>query len=450
MTPSIHLATDVPGPRSRELSARRAASSAIGVPALAPIGVATASGATVTDVDGNRLLDFAGGIGALALGHCPADVVAGIKAQADQLLHMCSIVASYEPMVAVSEALNDLTPGEFLKKTTLASTGAEAVETAVKIARAATGRQGLLVFEGAYHGRTNLTMAMTSKYTPFKRGFGPFAPEVYRIPFPNVYRRPAELTEKSYVEWSIERLDEVLVAQIDGESLAAIVIEPVLGEGGFVPAPPEFLRALRAICDRHGIVFVADEIQSGFGRTGELFAIEHAGVVPDLITTGKSLAAGMPLAAVTGRAELMDAPPPGGLGGTYGGNPLACAAALASIAAVRDPGFLPRSRALGERLRDRLEQIRQRYPERVGDVRGLGPMLAFEMVHDPVGKAPDLDATLAITRAALERGLIVIRAGLHSNCVRLLPPLDVSDDQVDEAMDVLDASVAAAGANGWV
>lgn len=450
MTGSITLVTDVPGPNSRALAARRQAATAAGVADLSGVAVARASGAVVTDVDGNELLDFAGGIGVLALGHCPPAVVAAMRDQAEDLLHICTIVGSYEPFIAVSERLNEITPGDFPKKTLLMNSGAEAVESAVKFARAATGRQAVLVFEGAYHGRTNLTMAMTSKYAPFKKGFGPFAPEVYRIPFPDVYRRPGGMSEHAFVDWSVDRLRTALVAHIDPAELAAVVIEPVQGEGGFVPAPARFLQAIREVCDEHGIVLVADEIQSGFGRTGRLLAIEHSGVVPDLVTTAKSLGSGMPIAAVTGRAGIVDSVAPGGMGGTYSGNPLACVAALATIAQVNTPEFLGRAGAIGERMRDALEALRRRHPERISDVRGLGSMLAIELVHDPVSRQPDSDATLAVTRAAVARGLVVIRAGLFSNCVRFLPPLTVTDDQVDEAMTVLADAVDEVAAAGWV
>lgn len=440
-SPHISLITEVPGPKSRAIVERRVAATSRGAAYLTELAVDSARGAVITDVDGNQLLDFAGGIGVLAAGHCPPTVVEQIKAQADKLIHMCAIVGSYEPFVAVAETLNSITPGDFEKKTLLLNTGAEAVEAAVKIARAATGRQAVLVFEGAYHGRSNLTMGMTSKYALFKKGFGPFAPEIYRVPFPNVYRRPPGMEPEAFVGWSIEKLHEAMVSQIDADSLAAIVIEPVQGEGGFVPAPAPFLQAIRSICDEHGVVMVADEIQSGFGRTGKLFAIEHSNVVPDLITMAKSLASGMPLAAVTGRSELVDAPHPGGMGGTFSGNPLACVAALESIALIDTPSFLSRAVAIGDRMRSELLILQERYPAQIGDVRGLGPMLAMELVTDAPSATPDPDATLAVTKAALQHGLVIIRAGLFSNCVRFLPPLTVSDSEVDEAMAVLSIAV---------
>lgn len=435
--PTINLITEIPGPKSQAIVARREAASARGAAKLTNIAVESAHGAAVTDVDGNTLLDFAGGIGVLAVGHTPENVVAALQEQAAKLIHMCAIVATYAPFVEVCELLNGAAPGDFAKKTVLLNSGAEAVETAIKIARAHTGRSGIVVFEGAYHGRTNLTLGMTSKYALFKKGFGPFPPEIYRLPFPNVYRHPDEMSEEGFVEWSVRQLENALIAQVDPSNVAAIVIEPVQGEGGFIPTPPRFLRRIREICDQHGIVMVADEIQSGFGRTGKLFAIEHYDIAPDLITTAKSLAAGMPLAAVVGKAEIMDAPHPGGLGGTYSGNPLACVAAVEAIKSINTPEFLSRAAQIGRHMRYHLERLQAQYPDRIGDVRGLGAMLAMEIVTDAASKTPDMATTGAITQATVKRGLITIRAGLYSNCVRFLPPLTVSDEQIDEAMGVL-------------
>jgi len=439
--PAIRLVTEVPGPRSLELVARREAATPRGAAKLTPLAIERAEGAVLVDADGNQLLDLAGGIGALAVGHCPPPVVAALKGQAARLIHACAIVASYEPYVAVAERLNALAPGSFAKKTLLTNTGAEAVEAAVALARAHTRRQGVVVFEGAYHGRSNLTLAMTSKFSLFKQGLGPFAPEVYRFPFPNLYRRPEGFSEEAWIDWHLARLDEGFVSIVAPAHVAAVVVEPVQGEGGFVPAPAAWLRRLRELCDAHGIVLVADEVQSGMGRTGRLFAIEHAGVVPDLVTIAKSLAAGMPLGAVTGRAEILDAAHPGGLGGTYSGNPLACAAALAALDMIARPEFLARASALGVRLRARLEKIQAEHPELVGDVRGQGAMLAIELVLDPRTRAPAPEATLAVNAAALRRGVVTIRAGLHSNCVRFLPPLEIRDAQLDEAMDAVALAV---------
>lgn len=434
--PTIRLVTDVPGPKSRALVARREAATARGASKLTQVAVESAHGAAVIDVDGNTLLDFAGGIGVLAVGHTPSSVVNALQEQAQKLIHLCAIVGTYEPYVTVAERLNQITPGAHSKKTVLLNSGAEAVETAVKIARSYTGRPGIVVFEGAYHGRTNMTLAMTSKYGLFKKGFGPFAPEVYRLPYPNVYRRPQGLSEEEFIEHSIQQLENALIAQIDPSAIAAIVIETVQGEGGFIPTPPRFLSRIRQICDEHGIVMVCDEIQCGMGRTGKMFAIEHYGIIPDLITIAKSLAAGMPLAAVTGKAEIVDAPHPGGLGGTYSGNPLACVAAIEAINLLSQPDFMTRATAIGERMRRQLQHLQAQHPI-IGDVRGLGPMLAIELVRDREAKTPATEETMQVSAEALKRGLILIRAGLYSNCIRFLPPLNITDEELDEAMSVL-------------
>src|SRR5690606_16071530 len=436
------LRTAVPGPRSLELAARRDAAGARGASRLTDVAVARAHGAVVEDVDGNRLIDLAGGIGALALGHTPDAVVAAIRRQAEELVHMCGIVATYEPQVRLLERLCELAPGDFPKKAVLLNSGAEALETCVKVARAYTGRQAIVVFEGGYHGRTNMTLGMTSKYGLFKKGFGPFPSEVYRLPFPNMYRRPTGLSEEQYVDAAIQFLERAMVAQVAPEAVAAIVIEPVQGEGGFVPVPPRYWQAQRDLADRSGAVLVADEVQCGMGRTGRLWASEHLGAAPDLVATAKSLGSGMPIAAVVGRADVMDAPHPGGLGGTYSGNPLACVAALATLDEIASEAFLARARAVGERMRARLGEIAARHPAG-GALRGLGAMLAVGFVKD-AAKTPWPELVLEVTRQALSRGVIVIRAGLYSNCLRFLPPLNITDDQIDEALAVVDESIAAA------
>ncbi len=438
---AIRLVTEIPGPRSVEIVARRDAATPAGAAKLTPLAIASGHGSVVTDVDGNQLIDLAGGIGMLAVGHTPAGIVAAMQQQAADLIHMCAIVASYEPMVELAETLNRITPGEFAKKTVLMNSGAEAVETAINVSRAFTGRQGVVVFDGAYHGRTNLTMAMTSKFSLFKKGFGPFAPEVYRFPFPNAYRRPEGMSTVEFVDWHVANLEHCFTAIVDPSHVAALVVEPVQGEAGFVPAPHPWLRRLRQLCDEYGIVMVADEIQSGFGRTGRLFAIEHSGVVPDLVTTAKSLAAGMPLSAVTGRSDIMDAPHPGGLGGTYSGNPLACVAALGAIDQINQPDFLAQARDIGATLRTRLGAIQRRHREVIGDVRGVGPMLVMELVKDPDTKEPWMEAASAITAETVRNGVITIRAGLYSNCVRFLPPLVISNAELAEALHVLDTAV---------
>ncbi len=434
--PTIHLVTEIPGPKSKAMVARREAATARGASKLTQVAVERAEGATVVDVDGNTLLDFAGGIGVLAVGHCPPNVVEALQKQAAELIHMCAIVGTYEPYVRTAELMNEITPGDFPKKTVLLNSGAEALETCVKISRAYTGRPGIIVFEGAYHGRTNMTLAMTSKYGLFKKGFGPFAPEIYRLPFPNVYRRPASMTEEQYIDDCIARLENALIAQIDPSAVAAIVVETVQGEGGFIVTPPKFLKRIREICTQYGIVYVADEVQCGFGRTGKLFAVEHYGIAPDLIATAKSLAAGMPLAAVTGKAEIMDGPHPGGLGGTYSGNPLACVAAIEAIGMIRQPEFLERATQIGDRIRNHLLDLQAEIPL-IGDVRGLGAMMLMELVRDRDTKLPAPDETLLLTQECLKRGLIAIRSGLYGNCIRFLPPLNITDEQVDEAMSII-------------
>jgi 4-aminobutyrate aminotransferase/(S)-3-amino-2-methylpropionate transaminase len=444
---AIVLKTEVPGPRSRAIVARRDAAVTQAVGRSTQVAVERAEGALVWDADGNQLLDLAGGIGMLAAGHCAPTVVEAIKAQAERLIHPCFLVGTYEPYVELCEMLNASVPGSWPKKSILVNSGSEAVENAVKIARTATRRAGIIVFEGAYHGRTLLTLTMTSKYGLFKKGFGPFAPEVYRLPAPNLYRRPAGMTEEQYVDWCCANLDNALIAHIDPSALAAIVIEPVQGEAGFIPMPEKFLRRIREICTTHGAVMIADEIQCGMGRTGKLWAIEHYGIEPDLLVSGKSLASGMPLAAVTGRADLMDAPHPGGAGGTYSGSPLACVAAIESMKIINTPQFLGEAACKGALIRERLESWRAKYPL-VGDVRGLGAMMLVEFVKDRATREPAPTETLDIIRDAVSKGLLMIRAGLYSNCIRFLPPLVITYDQLREGLDVLESSVAAVQARG--
>lgn len=441
----IQLRTDVPGPASLALHARRTAAVTAGLAQTHALGVRRAHGALLEDLDGNVLVDLAGGIGALAVGHTPASVVDAIRAQAGDLIHVCSIVAGYESYVELAEELNRLTPGSFPKKTLLANGGAEAVENAVKLARAFTGRAAVMVFEGAYHGRTNLTMAMTSKYGLFKKGFGPFAPEVYRVPAPDAYRTPRGMSAEAHLQWAVDNLDHALVAQVDGSALACIVVEPVLGEGGFIPVPAPFLRKIREVCDRTGAVMVADEVQSGFGRTGRMFAIEHAGIVPDLVVSAKSLGAGMPISAVTGRVEIMDAAHVGGVGSTYGGNPLACRAALEAIRLLRRPEMLAGAARIEEQVRRAFAPLRETVPA-LGDVRGVGAMMVLEFVKDRETKEPWPELVIEIVKRSLARGVVVIRAGLHSNCLRFLPPLDIPADLLDEALAAVAAAVLDAAA----
>lgn len=437
---AIRRVTEIPGPNSRAILERRASAVTKGLARSTDVVVARAEGALVHDVDGNTLVDLAGGIGMNLVGHCPPSVSAAIAAQAKDLVHICALVATYEPYVALCELLNEITPGDFPKKTLLANSGAEAVENAIKIARSHTKRSGVLCFEGGYHGRTLLTLSLTSKYGLFKQGFGPFAPEIYRIPAPSVYRRPDGMTEEAYVASCIAALDRAMIAQIDPAALAAIIIEPVQGEAGFIPMPEPFLRRIRELCTQHGIVMVADEVQTGFGRTGKLFAIEHTGVVPDLVTTAKALGGGMPISATTGRAEIMDAPHPGGTGGTYGGSPVACAAAIETIRLIREPAFLAHAREIGETMRAELVRIQEASPL-VGDVRGLGPMLLIELVADRATKAPAAAHALAVIKRSVANGVVLIRAGLYSNCVRFMPPLSITKDQLREGLAVVGEAI---------
>ncbi|MDX2092739.1 MAG: 4-aminobutyrate--2-oxoglutarate transaminase [Kofleriaceae bacterium] len=444
---AINRVTDIPGPKSRAVLARREAAVVRGLGKSTDVVIERAEGALVHDVDGNTLVDLAGGIGMIATGHCPPAVVEAIEAQARKLVHPCALVATYEPYVALCELLNEVTPGAFAKKTLLANSGAEAVENAIKVARAYTKRAGVLCFEGGYHGRTLLTLSLTSKYGLFKQGFGPFAPEIYRIPAPEPYRRPAGMSEDDYVTLCITQLERALVAQVDPSALAAIIIEPVQGEAGFIPMPKRFLQRIRELCTQHGIVMIADEVQTGFGRTGTLFAIEQAGIEPDVITMAKALGAGMPISATTGRAEIMDAPHLGGLGGTYGGSPVACAAAIEAVKLIRAPAFLAHARRVGDVLREELLRIQEASPL-VGDVRGLGPMMLVELVTDRETKAPAAAHALAVIKRSVAHGVVLIRAGLYSNCVRFMPPLAITEAQLREALGVVGASIAHVGEHG--
>ena len=430
----IRIDTDVPGPRARDLLARRAAAAPAGLGRATDVVVERADGGLIFDVDGNTFIDLAGGLGMLAVGHSPAPVVRAIEEQARKYVHPCALVTTYEPYVRLAELLNEIAPGAFAKKTILASSGAEAVENAVKLSRKYTGRPAIVCFEGAFHGRTLLTLSLTSKYGLFKNGFGPFASEIVRLPVPDVFRTPPGMTADESVDAGIRQLEHALVAQVDPGAVAAIIIEPVQGEAGFVPVPPRFLRRICELCTEHGIVMIADEVQCGMGRTGRLFAVEHYGVVPDLVTTAKSLGAGMPIAAVTGNAEIMDAAHLGGVGSTYGGSPVACAAAIEAVTMIRRPEFLAHARQLGDVMREVMDGWKAKFPI-VGDVRGLGPMMLAEFVRDRASKEPaPPEQTLEIVRESVARGVVVMRAGLYSNCVRLLPPLVIPEDMLREGL----------------
>lgn len=440
---TIRLRTPLPGPASQAVLDRRDAAVSRSLFRSTPVVAARAAGATIEDVDGNTFLDFTSGIGALNVGHTPGAVVDALREQAERLIHLCAIVGTYEPYVALAERLNAIVPISGSKKSYLANTGAEAVETAIKMARAYTGRPAVVTYEGAYHGRTLLTMSLTSKYALFKKSFGPFAPEIYRVPYPYSYRCSHCSREGACNLTCFADLERAMVAHVDPAAVAAVIIEPVQGEGGFIPASFEYLRRLRDLCSKHSIVLIVDEVQSGFGRTGRWFSYEHSGIDPDLVVTAKSIGAGMPIAAVTGRAEIVDAPHIGGIGSTYGGNPLACAAALAAIDLIEQQGLLQRAEQIGEQLLARFRAWQQRFPV-VGDVRGLGAMAAVEFITDPADPTPNTTVPPRVVEEAYRRGVILIRAGLYSNCVRTLVPLVISDDELDEGLDVLEQSIAAA------
>ena len=437
----VRLHGPVPGPRAKAMLDRRAAALPAGLGRATDVVVERAHDALIMDVDGNTFIDMASGIGVTGVGHAPAEVVDAVATQTAKFVHTCSLVTTYEPMVRLAEVLNALTPGTFPKKTIFANSGAEAVENAVTLARKFTGRPAVVCFEGGYHGRTLLTLTLTSKYGLFKNGFGPFAPDVVRLPIPQVYRTPAGMTADQYVDFGIRQLEQAFVAQVDPSATAAVIIEPVQGEAGFIPVPPRFLQRIRELCTQHGSVMIADEVQCGMGRTGRVFACEHYGIAPDLLVTAKSLGGGMPIGAVTGRADVMDSAHPGGVGGTYGGNPVACAAALAAVELIRQPAFLAHARHLGDVMREVMTGWQRDYPI-VGDVRGLGPMMLVEFVKDQQSKTPAApEDTLAIVRHTVASGVVLMRAGLYSNGVRLLPPLTMPEDMLREALGALGGAI---------
>jgi 4-aminobutyrate aminotransferase / (S)-3-amino-2-methylpropionate transaminase / 5-aminovalerate transaminase len=438
-----HLATEIPGPRSRELLARRESAVPKAVFHTVPVFVERTQGAIVQDVDGNRFIDFGAGLAVLNVGNAAPPVVEAIRRQTEAYTHTCFHVTMNEPYVALAERLNELTPGDHQKRTMLVNSGAEAVENAVKVARYFTGRPAVVTFDHSFHGRTLMTMSLTAKVMPYKRGFGPFAPEVYRLPFAYPYRcptgQPPERCGPSCADLVIDEIEK----HIGPESVACLVAEPVQGEGGFVVPAPEFLPRLKAFCESHGILFVADEVQTGFGRTGTWFGIEQFDVVPDIVATAKALGGGLPIGGVTARADIMDAVHIGGLGGTFGGNPVACAAALEVIATIERDGLLERAKRVGGVLLDGLHDLAERY-DVIGDVRGLGAMLAVELVDDRETKRPAKAAASAVIEECWKQGLITLKAGTYDNVVRLLVPLTIADPLVEEGMDILDKALAAA------
>ena len=432
-TQTIQLRTEIPGPRSREILERldRAVASPLAV--TFPVVAETASGATLTDVDGNTFIDFAGGVGCLNVGHSHPDVVAAAQEQLERFSHTDFTVVPYEVYVTLAERLAALAPISGHVKAAFFNAGTEAVENAVKFARLATKRSAVIAFEGAFHGRTYMSLTLTSKTKPYKEGLGPFAPDVYRVPFPNEFRGVTTAD-------ALGALERAFVTSVAPSTVAAIVVEPVQGEGGFVVAPREFMSGLRRICDEHGIVLVADEVQTGFARTGRFFACEHYDVEPDLVCVAKSIAMGLPLSGVLGRAELMDAGPAGAVGGTYVGNPVAQAAALAVLDVIETEGLVERSGQIGEVIRSRMLAWQQRWPA-IGDVRGLGSMLALEFVKAEKAPAPEL--AKAVVQAALDRGLMLIICGVHGNCIRVLVPLVATDDELEEALGAWEEALAA-------
>jgi 4-aminobutyrate aminotransferase / (S)-3-amino-2-methylpropionate transaminase / 5-aminovalerate transaminase len=434
-TRAIELKTAIPGPRSQEILERIERWVAAPLSVTFPIVAHSARGATLTDVDGNTFIDFTGGVGCLNVGHSHPEVVAAAHEQLDRFSHTDFTIVPYEPYVALAEQLGERAPISGPVKAAFFNAGTEAVENAVKFARAYTGRPAVVAFEGAFHGRTLLSLSLTSKVHPYKAGLGPFSPEIYRVPFPNAYRGIT-------TEDALAALERALVTSVAPETVAAIVFEPVQGEGGFVPATPEFAAGLREIADRHDIVLVADEVQTGFGRTGRLFAMEHFGVEPDLVCVAKSIANGLPLSGVLGRAEIMDAPAPGGVGGTYVGNPVAQAAALAVLEVIDDEGLLERSTTIGRWMHARMLAWQERWPA-IGDVRGLGAMLAIELVADPATKKPSKELAHRVTEEALRRGLLLITCGVNGNCIRVLVPLVIGDAELEEALDAWEEALDA-------
>jgi 4-aminobutyrate aminotransferase/(S)-3-amino-2-methylpropionate transaminase len=406
---------------------------------VTPVFVKRAKGAIIEDIEGKEYIDFAGGIGVENVGHCAEQVVSAIKKQAEQFIHTCFHVAMYKPYVELAKKLNEITPGDFSKKTFFVNSGAEAVENGVKIARYATKRPAIIAFQNAFHGRTYMAMTLTSQIKPYKWGFGPFCPEVYRMPFAYCYRCPFGLKYPICEIHCADYLEDFFIGTVAAESVAAIIVEPVQGEGGFIAPPQGYFKRIKSICEKHGILLIIDEIQSGMGRTGKLFACEHFDVIPDIILTGKSIAAGLPLAGVTGRSEIMDAPHVGGLGGTFGGNPIACKAALQVLNLLQGE-MLGKAARLGEKVRNRFLNLQEQY-EIIGDVRGLGPMMGMELVKDRESKKPAADEVKELVKRCYERGLIILSCGVYHNVIRTLIPLVITDDQLERGFSILEESL---------
>ncbi len=442
MLESARIKTEIPGPKSRALMERRHKAVTSGVGIATPMFASEAKGALLTDVDGNTFIDFGGGIGVMNVGHTSSKVVDAVKAKAEELTHSCFYVTEYEEYIELAEKINALVPGDSEKRTFFVNSGAEAVENAVKIARYYTGRPAVIAFENSFHGRTMLAMTLTGKTDPYKRGFGPFVPEVYRVPAPYAYRCPVGSDCSGGCQGDcFGAIEKAFVSTVHQSSVAAIIVEPVSGEGGFIPFPDFYLRRLRELCDEHGIVLIVDEVQTGFGRTGKMLAIEHSGVEPDILITAKSMGGGLPIAGVTGKAEIMDSVHAGGLGTTYGGNPIACAAALAVLETFEEEDLLAKAEALGEKVMGAMREIQAKHPDFVGDVRGRGPMAAMEFVTDAESKTPDKERNAKVVQAALQEGLLLLTAGQYGNCIRTLMPLNIADDELEEGLAILGRAV---------
>lgn len=436
----VSISSELPGVQARELLQRREKAVSAGVGNALPLFVKKAQGALLHDVDNNVFLDFAGAIGTLNAGHCPPEVVQAVKQQLDQYIHTCFHVAMYEPYVALAEKLAELTPGNEHKKAILLNSGAEAVENAVKIARKYTGKPGIVSFQRGFHGRTLLGMSLTSKVKPYKFQMGPFAPAIYKAPYPNAAQRPAGMSEEDYGIWCLDRFDEFLLTEAAPEELAAVIMEPVQGEGGFIVPPTVFVQGVAERCKQHGILFIADEIQTGFGRTGSFFASEQFGITPDLITISKSIAAGLPISAVVGRADIMDAPAAGEVGGTYGGSPLGCAAALAVIEQMEKEQLPARARQIGTQIVEYFKQLKLVYKE-ISDVRGMGAMCAVEFT-EPGSSNPGKEIVRQIISACYNKGVILLSAGVHSNVLRFLAPLVMTDEQLQEGLSIISEALS--------
>ncbi|MFS8569766.1 MAG: 4-aminobutyrate--2-oxoglutarate transaminase [Thermaerobacter sp.] len=436
---SIQMKTEIPGPKSQELLERHRRVIPRAIDVHVPAVVERAEGALVIDVDGNVMIDFTGGVGVLNVGHANPRVVKAVQDQAARFTHTDYSIIPYEPLIRLAERITELAPGRGPKKAFFFNSGAEAVENAVKVARLYTGRRAVIAFEGAFHGRTWMALSLTGRGRPYKVGLGPFVPDVYRAPFPYTYRKPYPVSDEEYADICADRLERMLRTEVPADDVAAVIVEPVQGEGGFVVPPANFLPRVQDICRRYGIVFIVDEVQTGFGRTGRLFASEHFDLDPDIVCIAKSLAGGMPLSGIVGKAEVMDAAPEGAIGGTYVGNPVACAAALAVLDEFAQTDLLENGRRVGSLLRQGFEELARRYAV-IGEVRGLGPMLAMELVRDRKTREPDADLAGRVIRSAMQRGLLLLRAGIYGNVIRVLAPLTLTAEQAAEALDVLRAA----------